>query len=179
MHCPGLWRAIVNSMKIFDGYNVIGAGRKLGLDLSQDDKEERLLRLLAKYRSRKRSRGRFLVVFDGDYGRLAEGGRKVSRFGIDVEWAVGESADSLIVRKVRNSANPREVEVITSDREVLLGIRDHRARGVRSGDFLEEVRKLLGEDLAAEKPDTPSAGEVQEWLDLFAEREKGEEGGER
>lgn len=166
-------------MKIFDGYNVIGAGKKFGLDLSQEDKEERLLRLLSRYRSRKRSRERFLVVFDGGYGHLAGTGRKVSGVGIDVEWAVGESADSLIVRKVRKTANPRGVEVITSDREVLLGVRDGRARGVRSGDFLEEVRKVLGGGAAAEKPDAPSETEVQEWLDLFAKREKQEEGGER
>ena len=166
-------------MKIFDGYNVIGAGKKCGLDLSQDDKEERLLRLLSKYRSQKRKKERFLVVFDGDYGHLAFGGRKSSGAGIDVEWAIGESADSLIVRKVQNSANPRGIEVITSDREVLLGIRDRRARGVRSGDFLEEVQKALGAGVEAEKPAPPSASEVQEWLDLFAKRGKGEAGGER
>jgi predicted RNA-binding protein with PIN domain len=166
-------------MKIFDGYNVIGAGRDFGLDLSQEDKEERLLRLLSKYRSRKRSRERFLVVFDGGFGHLAGTGRKVPGTGIDVEWAVGESADSLIVRKVRNISNPRGVEVVTSDREVLLGVRDRRARGVRSGDFLKEVRKILGGGAEEEKPDAPSESEVQEWLDLFAEREKKGEGGER
>jgi len=96
-----------------------------------------------------------------------------------VEWAVGESADSLIVRKVRNSANPRGVEVITSDREVLLGIRHRRARGVRSEDFLRDVRKMLGENPAQEKPAPPSEGEVQEWLDLFTRRERGKKDGER
>ena len=165
-------------MKIFDGYNVIGAGRDLGLDLAQEDKEERLLRLLAKYRSRKRSREPYLVIFDGDHGHLAEG-RKSRGAGIAVEWAVGESADSLIVKKVGRSSNPRGVEVVSSDREVLRRIGHRRARGVRSEDFLEEVRRLLGGEGAAEKPDAPSKEEVREWMELFAEREKEDGGGER
>jgi predicted RNA-binding protein with PIN domain len=156
-------------MKIFDGYNVIGAGRELGLDLGQADKEERLLRLLFAYRSRRRMKERFLVVFDGDYGRLAEGPRKSTRGGITVEWAVGESADDLIVRRVRKTANPRGVQVITSDRDVLDRIRHCRAEGVRSDVFLRGVAEELKDERIAEKPDAPSPEEVQEWLTLFGE----------
>ena len=62
------------------------------MSLSRDDKEEVLLRLLFAYRARRRMRERFLVVFDGDYGRLAVGPKKYTRGGIAVEWAIGESA---------------------------------------------------------------------------------------
>jgi predicted RNA-binding protein with PIN domain len=156
-------------MKIFDGYNVIGAGRELGLDLGQTDKEERLLRLLFSYRSRRRMKEQFVVVFDGDYGRLAEGPKRSTRGGITVEWAVGESADDLIARRVREAANPRGVQVITSDRELLDRIRHCRAEGVRSHVFLRGVGEELEEERGAEKPDAPSPGEVQEWLALFGE----------
>ena len=154
-------------MKIFDGYNVIGAGKRLGLSLSREDKEEGLLRLLIAYRSRRRVRERFLVVFDGDYGRLALGPKKYTRGGIAVEWAIGESADSLIVGKVRRSRNPKEIEVISSDEEILGHVRRARARWMRSGDFLALVEEAMEEGAQIEKPDRPTAGEVQEWLALF------------
>lgn len=154
-------------MKIFDGYNVIGAGKNLGLSLSREDKEEALLRLLYAYRSRRRSREKYLVVFDGDYGRLAQGPKKYTRLGIAVEWAIGESADSLIVGKVRRSRNPKEIEVISSDEEILGHVRRARARWMRSGDFLALVEEAMEEGAQMEKPDRPTAGEVQEWLTLF------------
>jgi predicted RNA-binding protein with PIN domain len=154
-------------MKIFDGYNVIGAAGSLGLSLAQDDKEERLLRLLNTYRSRKRGRGSFLVVFDGDYGRLAEGPKKYSRGGIAVEWAIGESADSVIIRRLRRSGDARGIEVITSDEEILREVRHVRGRGTRSGEFVREVAGLLREAPELEKPEKISSDEVREWLALF------------
>ena len=168
----------VKKMKIFDGYNVIGAGGKLGLSLSQEDKEERLLRLLSSYRVHARSRGRFLVVFDGHYGRLAEGPRRYTRGVIGVEWAVGESADVVIIRKVRKSRNPKGLEVITSDGEVLRKVRQARARGTRSEDFLRKVEEVSRSVPEFEKPGPPSAGEVEEWLLLFGEKGRDEEPGE-
>ncbi len=155
------------TMKIFDGYNVIGAAGSLGLSLEQVDKEERLLRLLNTYRSRKKIRGRFLVVFDGDYGRLAEGPKKYSRGGITVEWAIGESADSVIIRRLRRSADSRGMEVITSDEEILREVRHARGRGTRSSDFVREVADLLREAPELEKPENISSEEVREWLTLF------------
>ncbi len=157
-------------MKIFDGYNVIGAGGRFGLSLALEDKEERLLRLLSTWRVR-RGAGRCLVVFDGHYGRLAVGPKSSTRGGITVEWAVGESADSVIVRKVRSSRNPRQIEVITSDAEVLRLVRHARGRGVRSEEFLAGLEQLLGEGEGQEKPGDPTAGEVEEWLALFGEKE--------
>lgn len=168
----------VREMKIFDGYNVIGAGGKLGLNLSQEDKEERLLRLLSSYRVHGRLRGRFLVVFDGHYGRLAEGPRRYTRGMIGVEWAVGESADAVIVRKVRKSSNPKGLEVITSDGEVLRKVRQARGRGTRSEDFLRKVEEVSRSVPEFEKPGPPSAGEVEEWLLLFGEKGRDEDPGD-
>lgn len=153
-------------MKIFDGYNVIGAGASFGLSLEQEDKEEKLVRLLSTYRARVRRKEAFLVVFDGNYGVLTRGRKKYRRGGIDIEWAVGESADSLIVRRVKASGNPRGIEVVTSDREVQRQVGHARATAVRSGDFLDRVARETGAE-APEKPEKPSAGEVEEWLEIF------------
>jgi predicted RNA-binding protein with PIN domain len=158
-------------MKIVDGYNVIGAGGDLGLDLAQEDKEERLLRLLHAHRSRRRSREPMLVVFDGHYGRLAAGPRRYSHAGIDVEWALGESADAVIVRRVRGAARPSEVTVVTSDAQILRAAASLGAAGVRSAEFLEQVRRAAGGDAPEEKPGAPSAAEVADWLERFGGRE--------
>lgn len=154
-------------MRIIDGHNVIGAAGAFGLALDQPDKEERLLRLLAAFRSRRRQRERTLVVFDGSHGGLAAGPRRFSRGGIDVEWAVGESADDLVVRRVRRAARPREIEVVTSDRLLLRSVESWGARGVRSPVFLERVARALAEGPAVEKPETSTAAEIEEWLERF------------
>jgi predicted RNA-binding protein with PIN domain len=112
------------------------------------------------------------VVFDGDYGRLAEGPKKYSRGGIAVEWAIGESADSVIIRRLRRSADTRGIEVITSDEEILREVRHVRGRGTRSSDFVREVAALLREAPELEKPERISSDEVREWLTLFGEDEE-------
>jgi predicted RNA-binding protein with PIN domain len=159
-------------MRIIDGYNLIGAAKSLDLELSQDGKEERLLRLLAAWRARRRSREPLLVVFDGHHGRLAAGPRRFSRAGIDVEWAVGESADALILRRVRAARRPREIEVVTSDRAVAREAESHGARAVRSQQFAAALAGALADAAVAapEKPEAPGPGEVDEWLERFARR---------
>lgn len=156
-------------MLIIDGYNVIGAAGEFGLALSHTDKEDRLLRLLSSFRSRRRSRQTMLVVFDGHYGRLAAGPRRYSQLGIDVEWALGESADAVIARKVRSARQAREIEVVTSDELVLRAIASCGAKGVRSQDFLAEISGAFVDEPAAEKPGEPSPAEVAEWLERFGD----------
>ena len=154
-------------MLIVDGYNVIGAAGEFGLALSLPDKEVRLLRLLSSFRSRRRSRQPMLVVFDGHYGQLANGPRRSSQLGIQVEWALGESADAVIARKVRAAAQPREIEVVTSDEQVLRAIASCGAKGIRSQEFLADISRSFPDEATTEKPEAPSPDEVTEWLDLF------------
>ena len=156
-------------MRIIDGYNVIGAAGEFGLALSLPDKEDRLLRLLSSFRSRRRSRQEMLVVFDGHYGRLATGPRRYSQVGIEVEWALGETADAVIARKVRSAARPREIEVVTSDELVLRAIASCGAKGIRSPVFLAEISRVFVDEPAAEKPEAPSPTEVAEWLERFGD----------
>ena len=154
-------------MRIIDGYNVIGAAGEFGLALSLPDKEDRLLRLLSSFRSRRRSRQAMLVVFDGHYGKLATGPRRYSQLGIEVEWALGETADAVIVRKARSAVRAREIEVITSDEQVLRAIASCGAKGIRSQAFLAELSRAFPDEPAIEKPAAPNPAEVDEWLDLF------------
>lgn len=156
-------------MRIIDGYNVIGAAGAFGLALAQPDKEDRLLRLLAGFRSRRRSRAEMLVVFDGHYGRLAAGPRRYTCQGISVEWALGEPADAVIERRVRTAARAGEIEVVTSDQAVLRAVASWGARGTRSPQFLAEIARALAEEPGAEKPEAPGPDDVAEWLERFGD----------
>jgi predicted RNA-binding protein with PIN domain len=156
-------------VRIIDGYNVIGAAGEFGLALSLPDKEVRLLRLLSSFRSRRRSRQAMLVVFDGHYGKLATGPRRYSQLGIQVEWALGETADAVIARKVRSAAQPREIEVVTSDEQVLRAIASCGAKGIRSREFLADISRSFPDEVTTEKPETPSPAEVTEWLERFGD----------
>jgi predicted RNA-binding protein with PIN domain len=157
-------------VKIVDGHNLIGAAGRLGLALDQPDKEARLLRLLVAYRGRRRSRERMLVVFDGGYGRLAAGPRRYTHAGVEVEWAVGESADALIIRRVQAAPRAREVEVVTADAEVRRRVAAWGAGSTPSREFAERMHAVLGEAVAeAEKPAASSPEEIAAWLERFGE----------
>jgi predicted RNA-binding protein with PIN domain len=154
-------------LQIIDGYNVIGAAGEFGLALSLPDKEDRLLRLLSACRARRKSRRTMLVVFDGQYGRLIAGPRRYSRLGIDIEWTLGETADAVIARRVRTAARARQIEVVTSDEQVLRAISGCGAKGIRSRDFLAELSRVFVDEPVAEKPGEPGPAEVAAWLELF------------
>jgi len=156
-------------VRIIDGYNVIGAAGEFGLALSLPDKEVRLLRLLSSFRSRRRSRQAMLVVFDGHYGKLADGPRRYSHLGIQVEWALGETADAVIARRVRNAPSARGIEVVTSDEQVLRAIASCGAKGTRSQEFLADISRAFPDAPDAEKPDTSSPAEIAEWLERFGD----------
>ena len=156
-------------MRIIDGYNLIGAGGEFGLALSLPDKEDRLVRLLSSFRSRSRSRRAMLVVFDGHHGRLAAGPRRHTQLGIQVEWSLGETADAVIVRRVRSAASARGIEVVTSDEQVLRAIASCGAAGVRSQEFLADITRAFPEKPDAEKPGAPSEAEVATWLEVFGD----------
>lgn len=160
-------------MKIIDGYNVIGAAGDFGLALAQPDKEDRFLRLLASFRARRRSRESMLVVFDGHYGRLAGGPRRYSHAGIDVEWAIGETADALILRRVKGAPHPQDLEVVTSDALILRNIVTWGAQGTRSQEFLAQVGRTLGERPEEEKPAAESPAEIAAWLERFGDEKPG------
>ncbi len=86
-----------------------------------------------------------------------------------MEWSLGETADAVIARKVRSAARAREIEVVTSDEQVLRAIASCGAKGIRSREFLAELSRVFVDEPAAEKPGAPSPAEVAEWLERFGD----------
>ena len=171
-------RGIPNNLAIYvDGYNLIGRGRRCGLSLESDDKEKRLLDLLARYRDRRGAREEMTVIFDGSYSYLAHGPSRFNHRGIKVEYTLGKSADDAIIARVE-AAGPRgRILVVTSDREIRRRVKDLGAETVTSGEFLSQVEESLPpSEETAEKPEGVAPGEVDEWLRLFSEGRDEDEG---
>ncbi len=148
---------------LIDGHNLIAA--MPDIDLDEPDDEVRLVARLREWALADRRR-RVLVIFDR--GLVAGKDPRLSRGRVQVYFAPsGQTADSLLRRRIEQVEDPRAVTLITSDREIIAA-----ANARRMGHMFSEAFAVrLGEDLqpAPAEPDEPtlSPAEVQEWLDLF------------
>ena len=163
------WSAVCYryTMKIFDGYNVIGAGKNLGLSLSREGQGRGLLRLLYAYRSRRRSREKLSRRLRRRLRPPCRGAEEVHQGGD--RRRVGHRRKRRQPHRRERCAEPES----EGDRSDLLGRGDPGARPPRPGP-LDAQRRLPrprrgshGGGAQIEKPDRPTAGEVQEWLALF------------
>ena len=153
---------------LIDGHNVIGQLPHLRLDDPHD--EEKLLELLRSYRGRT---GDWLtVVFDPGHTYRPRKTRK--RGGITVQFAPHrQTADQIIMRRLRKLKNPQEVTVVTSDRRVMQAARQARARLMSAQEFgqlLLQPRSQAAEDVDHQADVHLSSDEVEAWLDLFDQR---------
>ena len=146
---------------IIDGHNLIG--KTPGLNLEDPEDEKHLIDLLQDFCQRKDKQAE--VYFDkGAMGHASANviGRVTARF-----VRSGETADTAIARRLKNLGNEAaNWTVVSSDNEVKYAGKRARAKVISSVEFAHqllnrEVRKTEGED------ETLSAGEVEEWLDLF------------
>ncbi len=159
---------------LIDGHNLIGKMPTLRLDDPYD--EVKLLEYLRGYRAR--TGHRLTVVFDA--GQRYHGGKSKSGGGITVIFArSGQTADHLIMQRLRKVKNPQATMVVTSDREIQQAARNARVRVVDSQTFSRQL--LIGSTSfnvnASNIDDEPDAGkqaevnlsadEVDEWLRLF------------
>lgn len=150
---------------LIDGHNLIP---KLGLRLEDPDDELELIRLLQDFARIRRQPVE--VYFDGAPAGQA-GERK---FGSVKAHFVrrGRTADAAIRARLEALAgSAKNWVVVSSDREVQSAARMNRARLTASEEFV----KLLREALTGSAPSTEdkklSAGEVEEWLNIFGKRE--------
>ena len=152
---------------LIDGHNLIGSGVLPGIALADEDDELQLVRLLRRYRSRVRSD--ITVIFDG--GIPGGRSRELSGGGIAVVFAYGhqQSADDLIVSRVRLSTNPDGVTVVTSDRDLAGSVRSKGARVLSSVEFGSRLTAPLpSSQRLREEPPLPSQ-QVDEWMSFFGE----------
>jgi uncharacterized protein len=160
---------------IVDGHNLIGQIHDLALD--DPDDEEKLVERLRRFHART---GRsIVVVFDPGGGFHLMGKQSVGAVEV-VHVGTGITADEVIVQRVLTARDPRDVTVVTSDREVQTAVRHSGAAIVESADFAKQVsggarrrpprRKKRRGAVSASAP-LPEA-EVREWMRIFSQTER-------
>lgn len=136
-----------------DGNNVIGVARKTSRP-DQDDRES----LLAELRDRLRgNRSSIRVFFDGKGSAAAFGSLTVS--GAD------GSADEAILRDLGKASDPRQVTVVTADRELGRRARDAGAKTMSPSDFWKSFTGTAAKEVREPAPRV----NVDEWLDYFSD----------
>jgi len=99
---------------LIDGHNLIGA--MPDISLADPDDEDQLIERLKGYMGRKRNR--CTVVFDN--GMLGGLSPELSSSRIKVYFAPNRTeADAIIRSRIRKADNPRNLLVISSDREII------------------------------------------------------------
>jgi hypothetical protein len=153
---------------LIDGHNLVGQMPDLRLDDPND--EEKLLEYLRRYRAR--TGHTLTVVFDAGQGYHPA--KTQRRGGITIQFvSPGQTADQILVRRIRKVRNPQAVIVVTSDRDVQQAAQQAGLRVVTSQEFAQQ---LLQPSSPPEEDDVSRANirlspdEVDEWLAFFNQR---------
>ena len=153
---------------LIDGHNLVGQMPDLRLD--DPDDEEKLLEYLRRYRAR--TGHTLIVIFDAGQGYHPA--KTHRRGGITIQFvSPGQTADQILIRRIRQVKNPQAVIVVTSDRDVQQAAQQAGLRVVTSQEF---ARQLLqpsspsGEDKESRANIRLSPDEVDEWLAFFSQR---------
>jgi hypothetical protein len=155
---------------LIDGHNLIP--KIPGLSLQEADDEMRLVDLLQDFCRRERKQVE--VYFDN----APAGQMRARSYGQVVAHFVraGVTADAAIRARLQRLGNAaRNWTVVSSDRQVQAAARAARAAYISAEAFTALLLRTQRESPAEPgKPDAPtlSAGEVDEWLDLFGSGKK-------
>jgi len=152
---------------LIDGHNLIG--KLSDISLADRDDETKLLRRIQRYRAR--TGRRVTVFFDGGAVYKPGSTRKIG--GITIRYAPhGVTADALIIKQLRRERNPKEVLVVTSDREIQRAAKDVRAKIVSSAEFADILADLLIPPSTANEEPALSPEEVDDWLSIFGQSDE-------
>lgn len=152
---------------LVDGHNLIAAMPDILLD--DPDDEIKLILVLRSWAVARRKR-KLTVIFDGGLPGGYE--QRLSTSRINVVFASNEqTADSLIINRIKKVPNPPEYTLVSSDRAVQAAATARKMAVLSSEAF---AKRLLDEaesspKLEPQASDEPvlSSEEVAEWLDLF------------
>lgn len=169
---------------IVDAYNVIFKIPELGANAKKCDIEmlrDRFLLILKQYKEKRKHK--LIVVFDGKgYGVS----HKTEVSGIDVVFSrPGLDADEEIKRMVSNSKRPRQIIVVTSDRDIVQFVKKCGSKILGPSEFYRDVTKKIAQQPAyrqghdkrtnderepISKYTGPSKAEAQYWLKVFSNK---------
>lgn len=158
---------------LIDGHNLIG--KLPDLSLSDPDDEQQLIERLHVYAQR--IRRRLAVVFDPGAGYVPP--HRSPYVDVKVSYAKrGRTADQVILNRVRRTRNPREITVVTSDRELAGRAQAEGATVMSAEEFVrllqpaEPTREEEEMEAEARANVAVSSDEVDEWLRIFGDEGK-------
>jgi hypothetical protein len=111
--------------------------------------------------------GRAHVVFDGPPPRLLPPPEPKAQ--VRVEYAAPQSADEVLLRRIREDSAPRRLTVVSSDHEIRQAARRRRCRSVTSEDFAAFIERLSRPARLAPpgEPDEKTRGLSPQQLDAW------------
>jgi len=149
---------------LIDGYNLIGAMSYISL--SDPDKESKLTSLLNDSPLLKKHKA--TVIFDGK-GDLATTETRLKIGKITVIYTENTStADDLIKDKL-HMAQPNNIILVSSDRELINRAKKYKIKSVSSPDFIKIITQVGSKSTSApsEKPSNP---DTDYWINQFMEK---------
>lgn len=120
---------------ILDGYNIIRQTSGFA-ELALDVGRQRLIRTIERQRPQGSGRNQITVVFDGRPGRE----RPAASETVQVVFSEDRTADDWIKEFVGKTDNPRQVVVVTNDRDIQFHV---KALGAAVWSVAEFMRKMV------------------------------------
>lgn len=136
---------------ILDGYNIIKqlpSQNKIKLSSSRNA----LIRFIDVYHPQGSRKNKVTIVFDGREDVLPY--KEDTQF--EIIFAKKESADDRIKKIVERSKRPKQIVVVTDDREIIFYVRHIGAKVLSVEDFLSSVKQTRIIDEKDEKKHIPA-----------------------
>ncbi len=121
---------------VLDGYNIIKQIPSLKLNKLKTARDS-LISFIEKYHPQGSLKNKITIVFDGNKDVLSYG----HNYPFDVVFSIDESADDKIRKIVQQSKNPKNIVVVTDDRELKFLVRSLQARTINVQEFLGKAKK--------------------------------------
>jgi hypothetical protein len=136
-----------------DGNNLIGHAR----GTARPSEEDRLS-LVSEIAGRlRKTRAKAVLFFDGP------GEKRTSLGNLAIREAGSTGADEAILREIGRSRAPREVVVVTADRDLARRSRDAGAASLSPGEFWSR----FGVSTRSGSPEEAAKVDVEDWLKYF------------
>ena len=158
---------------IIDGYNLIKSHEvsfpKL---ISLESQRDHLLKVLNS--SPALHSKNVIVVFDGSQLGITSGGFKHQQIRV-IFSGKNKLADDVIQEMIRRDLHPEQLSIVTSDRTIQFTAKDHGAETIESPAFWKKIHnqhsaKKNKQSILSEKDKNLSDKEVQEWMQIFKNR---------
>lgn len=160
-------------MYVIDGYNLLHTlARHPGALPGDDDRARaRLVEMLSALAVRESTTAR--VFFDGTGGNVSAGDLAAPKVRVTFCGPATGSADDAIVDFVEGHNHPRQLKVVSADREVTNACKLAGARIVHSRDMSETLARMAPAQVERSEPEKPTRGAIgrleQEMLDEIGE----------